>query len=87
MERGLCFLPAASYPHPTSSRGTPSGTEQLGEQKGGRRPRDSIHPSLPRSPLGWPHLGQLQKHPHLPAAVVLLGRPRAQLACLLADGW
>lgn len=39
------------------------------------------------SPLAGPTQGQLQKHPHLPAAVVLLGHPLAQLARLLADGW
>lgn len=45
-------------------------------------------PSLPPlgAPLVGPTQGQLQKHPHLPAAVVLLGGPLAQLACLLADG-
>lgn len=57
--------------------------------KGGCRGglRDSICPLPPQgAPLGGRTQGQLQKHPHLPAAMVLLGRPLAQLACLLADG-
>lgn len=51
------------------------------------RLRASTCPPAPGSPSGWPHPGQLQKHPHLPAAMVLLSSPLAQLACLLADGW
>lgn len=44
-------------------------------------------PFLPGgAPWLAPPRGQLQKHPHLSAAVVLLGRPLAQLASLLADG-
>ena len=90
MERG------PTPPHPLSPF---SGTEQFGEQEEGtsqareeatggcRTPSAS---SLPWELLWLPphhHQEQLQKHPHLPAAVVLLGRPLAQLACLLADGW
>lgn len=59
-------------------------------RKGGchGRLQDSICPlPLRGAPLVGPTQGQLQKHPHLPAAMVLLSRPLAQLACLLADGW
>lgn len=47
-----------------------------------------LHAPLPWEPL-WLALPstQLQKHPHLPAAMVLLGGPLTQLACLLADRW
>lgn len=44
-------------------------------------------PSIPPHPSREPHLEQFQKHPHLPAAMVLLGCTLAQPACLLADGW
>ena len=63
--------------------------EQFGGREKGRVPQeaaDSSCPLAPGSPSGWPHPGQLQKHPHLPAAMVLLGGPLAQLARLLANG-
>lgn len=51
------------------------------------RVHDPLQPSCSWEPLWLNPPWQLQKHPHLPAAVVLLGGPLGQLASLLADGW
>lgn len=91
----LCFLPDSSPPppYPTSLLPEQSSLERGRKgvpRKGGRcgRLQESIHPLLPlAAPLAAPSSAQLQKHPHLPAAMVLFGGSLAQLACLLADGW
>lgn len=56
-------------------------------RKGGRSGRLQGFRTLPLgAPLAGPTGTQIQKHPHLPAAMVLLRGPLAQLACFLADG-
>lgn len=47
-----------------------------------------LSPLLLGAPLTATRLStQIQKYSHLPAAMVLLSGPLAQLACFLADGW
>ena len=89
VEWGAPFPPNSFLPPPHLILYHSFWMEQFGGQEKGRLPQeaaDSSCPPAPGSPSGWPHPGQLQKHPHLPAAVVLLGGPLAQLACLLANG-
>lgn len=84
---------SASSHSPAPPNTTPPGEGQFGEQeagcaKEGRMRQEAAgfpSPLLLGAPLAASRT-QMQKHPHLPAAVVLLGGLLAQLARLLADG-
>lgn len=98
MERGpgICVGSSASSqqppPHPTPQ---PSWKGEVWRAGSGvcRRREERVGGCRIPTPHFWEPLWlatrstQIQKHPHLPAAMVLFSGPLAQLTCFLADGW
>lgn len=83
------WVGSSASPHsPAPPHPTPPGEQEAGCVQEGRTQREAarfLPPLLPGAPLLATRT-QIQKHPHLPAAMVLLGGLLAQLARFLADG-